>query len=201
MFIHIYLLHPLVTVRKLRTLIAAYPIYGANASGKSKLVEALGFMRHFILRSSGGTQLNDKIPTVPFRLNPNPEQAPSEFELTFLHEDELFCYGFEVTTEKVMAEWLYHRPKTKEIEVFYRDEQTLGGPASPMLRRDQIWFVSKDRYGASSLYPLSNFKTDTVRKNDDYREKYLQGRFGAIPFLNTYEETLSQWLQPARSNE
>lgn len=408
-------------------LLKSAAIYGANASGKSKLVEALGFMRHFILRSSGGTQLNDKIPTVPFRLNPDAEQAPSEFELTFLHEGELFRYGFEVTTEKVMAEWLYHRPKTKEIEVFYRDGQSFnainprqfktglrlakddmirpnalmlsvaaqfndplarrvfawlarfnvisglqeegyegftvsrvmnnegrssvmdflagadlgiadirvqpieheselpgnlppalrerlaealtekdglvlgryagagtktlhrrydtdsngvgmvefdmeeessgtqkyyalsgpiletlqhgatlvvdelesklhpnlvrkivglfhsletnphnaqlifnthdsnllsaGGSASPMLRRDQIWFVSKDRYGASSLYPLSNFKTDTVRKNDDYRQKYLQGRFGAIPFLNNYEETLSQSLQPVGSDE
>ncbi len=69
------------------------------------------------------------------------------------------------------------------------------GEAKPIFRRDQIWFVRKDRYGASSLYALSDFKTDTVRKGDDYREKYLQGRFGAIPYLSDYEQMVSHTLQ------
>jgi len=69
------------------------------------------------------------------------------------------------------------------------------GAATPLLRRDQIWFVKKDRYGASSLYSLAGFKTDQVRKSDDFREKYLQGRYGAIPYLNEYEEGIGQLIQ------
>ena len=33
----------------------------------------------------------------------------------------LYRYGFEATTEKIISEWLYHKPKTKEVELFYRD--------------------------------------------------------------------------------
>lgn len=50
-----------------------------------------------------------------------------------------------------------------------------------ILRRDQIWFAEKDREGASSLYPLSEF---SVRSDYNIERGYLQGRFGAIPFLN-----------------
>jgi hypothetical protein len=33
-----------------------------------------------------------------------------------------------------------------------------------LFRRDQIWFVEKNRYGSADLFSLSSFKTDTVRK-------------------------------------
>lgn len=49
-----------------------------------------------------------------------------------------------------------------------------------LLRRDEIWFAEKDPLGASHLYSLSDFK---IRTDLDIRKHYLQGRFGAIPFL------------------
>ncbi len=49
-----------------------------------------------------------------------------------------------------------------------------------LLRRDEIWFVEKDKGGATTLYSLSDFQ---VRKDLSIRKHYLQGRFGAIPFL------------------
>jgi uncharacterized protein len=49
------------------------------------------------------------------------------------------------------------------------------------LRRDQIWFVEKDRFGSSHLYSLAEFKG--VRKDDDFEENYIKGRYGAIPYL------------------
>jgi hypothetical protein len=48
------------------------------------------------------------------------------------------------------------------------------------LRRDQIWFVEKDEGGATHLYPLTDFKP---RKGENLERGYLQGRYGAIPFL------------------
>ena len=50
-----------------------------------------------------------------------------------------------------------------------------------ILRRDQIWFTEKQRDGASQLYPLTDFKP---RKQENLENGYLQGRYGAIPFLN-----------------
>ena len=54
---------------------------------------------------------------------------------------------------------------------------TLGEPA---LRRDQVWLTEKNRDGATNLYPLTNYRP---RKAENLEHGYLQGRYGAIPFL------------------
>lgn len=96
-------------------------IYGANASGKSRLIEAFAFMRHFVINSSKETQKGESIDVEPFILSAETENEPSEFEIIFLFNDELFRYGFEVTKQVIVSEWLYHKPKTKEVELFFRD--------------------------------------------------------------------------------
>lgn len=48
------------------------------------------------------------------------------------------------------------------------------------LRRDQVWFTEKDNEGATRLYPLTDFKP---RLKENLEFGYLQGRYGAIPFL------------------
>ena len=48
-------------------------------------------------------------------------------------------------------------------------------------RRDQIWFAEKnDKTCATELYSLASF---SPRKGENVRKGYLQGRFGAIPFI------------------
>ena len=48
-------------------------------------------------------------------------------------------------------------------------------------RRDQIWFAEKnDETCATELYSLASF---SPRKGENVRKGYLQGRFGAIPFI------------------
>lgn len=96
-------------------------VYGANASGKSKLFEALMFMKHYVITSSKDSLRGDEIDIEPFRLNSESEKEPSEFEVIFTHDNILYRYGFEVDKRQVIAEWLYYKPKTKEIELFYRD--------------------------------------------------------------------------------
>jgi hypothetical protein len=110
------------TYQNLRLLKSAV-IYGANASGKSKFIEALVFMKRFVITSSKDSQKGDKISVEPFKLNSVSEKEPSEFEVIFTHKNILYRYGFEVTNKIVISEWLYSKPKTKEIELFYRDYQ------------------------------------------------------------------------------
>jgi hypothetical protein len=50
----------------------------------------------------------------------------------------------------------------------------------PLLRRDQIWFTEKDESGATHLYPLTDFHP---REEENLERGYLQGRYGAVPFL------------------
>ena len=99
-------------------------IYGANASGKSRLLDAMAFMQRFIFSSQKDTQVGELIKTEAFKLNTETENQPSLFEINFIIDNELFRYGFEVTQKAVVSEWLYHRPNTKEVELFYRDYQT-----------------------------------------------------------------------------
>ncbi|MEA2104773.1 MAG: ATP-binding protein, partial [Candidatus Cloacimonadota bacterium] len=54
-----------------------------------------------------------------------------------------------------------------------------------MFRRDQIYFVEKDKYGESELYSLYDYKK--VRDDASYDKDYLLGKYGAIPYLSDFE--------------
>jgi len=99
-------------------------IYGANASGKTKLIEGLGFMRNFILTSSKESQIDELIQVDPFLLSSETDKEPSTFEIIFIYKNVMYRYGFEVDKEKVHSEWLYSKTNTKEVELFYRDFQS-----------------------------------------------------------------------------
>ncbi|VAV82699.1 ATPase/GTPase, AAA15 family [hydrothermal vent metagenome] len=48
-----------------------------------------------------------------------------------------------------------------------------------LLRRDEMWFLDRDEYGACTLSSLSDYKG--VRYDKDIRKGYLLGRYGGIP--------------------
>lgn len=99
-------------------------IYGANASGKSKLIEAIAFMRSFVVNSSKDSSQGEPIDVSPFKLSNETENEPSEFEIIFSLNNIIHRYGFEATSESVISEWLYYKPKTKEVELFYRENDS-----------------------------------------------------------------------------
>ncbi|MBI5192987.1 MAG: AAA family ATPase [Nitrospirae bacterium] len=53
-----------------------------------------------------------------------------------------------------------------------------------IFRRDQVWFVEKDRESATTLYPLSDF---SPRKKEALEKGYLMGRYGALPFIGEFK--------------
>ncbi len=50
-----------------------------------------------------------------------------------------------------------------------------------IFRRDQVWFVEKGGDGASSLYPLSDFKP---RNGESLERRYIRGQYGALPIIS-----------------
>lgn len=54
-----------------------------------------------------------------------------------------------------------------------------------LFRRDQIWLTEKDKYGATDLYSLAELKN--VRKKEDFEAQYIQGKYGAIPYLGEFK--------------
>ncbi len=96
-------------------------VYGANASGKSKFVDAIRFLKKFVLDSAKDSQSGEPINVDPFRLNTTTSELGSEFEVTLESNGSIFRYGFEVNSTRVLSEWLYRRHHVKEIELFYRE--------------------------------------------------------------------------------
>ena len=108
-------------------LLTSAAIYGANASGKSNLIAAMNFMRHFVIHSANIREEEDQagIEVEPFRLSTETDSEPSFFEVVFVVKERRFRYGFEVTSERVEAEWLYVAPKARESKLFEREEDTI----------------------------------------------------------------------------
>ncbi|MEM1180706.1 MAG: ATP-binding protein [Acidobacteriota bacterium] len=72
-------------------------------------------------------------------------------------------------------------PRNAQLIFTTHDTQLLGTQlGNRPLRRDQVWLTEKDRDGATSLYPLSDYKP---RKDENLERGYLQGRYGAVPYL------------------
>lgn len=51
-----------------------------------------------------------------------------------------------------------------------------------LLRRDEIWFIDKDKGGNSSIYSLEEYNTRFDQKID---KAYLEGRYGGVPVFTT----------------
>lgn len=95
-------------------------MYGANSSGKSNVLKALKAMRDVLLNS---VRLNpkDKLDAEPFSLDLTSGYEPTSFEIQFTLNGSRFRYGFDYTSEMIVAEWLYEkRQGEREFELFLR---------------------------------------------------------------------------------
>ena len=84
---------------------------------------------------------------------------------------------------------MFNSPKTNPANaqlLFTTHDTNLLGTTlgEPPLHRNQVWFTEKDREGATALYPLTDYKPRNV---ENLERGYLQGRYGAIPFLGDIE--------------
>jgi len=61
-----------------------------------------------------------------------------------------------------------------------------------LLRRDEIWFTEKNPDSETRVYPLSDF---SIRTDLKVAKGYLQGRFGAIPFLGDIDRLVEGPVQ------
>jgi hypothetical protein len=68
--------------------------------------------------------------------------------------------------------------KTGAQLIFSTHDTNLLAPG--LLRRDEIWFAEKGRDGATVVFPLTDIRT---KNTDNIERGYIQGRFGAIPFI------------------
>jgi len=101
--------HVFVSKKSNFRLLKSAAIYGANASGKSNVLQGAAFMRHFVLKSAEG-QAGDKIEVESFRLDQEFASQPSSFEVHFIHDEVRYQYGFSADKKRVRREWLLAYP-------------------------------------------------------------------------------------------
>ena len=104
-------------------------------------------------------------------------------EGTILIIDELDASLHPILTKHLIK--LFHNNKVNKHNaqlIFSTHDTNLLNPN--LFRRDQIWLTDKDKYGSTDLFSLAQFKN--VRKGEDFEKKYLQGKYGAIPYLEDF---------------
>lgn len=100
--------------------------------------------------------------------------------------DEFDSRFHPLLTKKIVE--LYNSPENKKAQLIFITHDT-NLLSHELLRRDQIDFVEKDKYGASHLYTLVEIKG--VRNDASFEKDYIQGRYGAIPFLGNFTNLIS----------
>lgn len=123
-------------------------IYGANASGKSNVLKAIGFFA-FFLGKSHEMQQGKKIEVEPFKLDKNCINKPSTFDIIFKTEGIKYAYGFSCTKEKVIDEYLYYYPNGRQSIIFERENTNKYRFTNDIEKQTQI----KDKFNSpNKLY-------------------------------------------------
>lgn len=100
--------------------------------------------------------------------------------------DEFDSRFHPLLTKKIVE--LYNSIENKKAQLIFTTHDT-NLLSSDLLRRDQIDFVEKDKYGASHLYTLVEIKG--VRNDASFEKDYIQGKYGAIPFLGDFTNLIT----------
>jgi hypothetical protein len=100
--------------------------------------------------------------------------------------DEFDSRFHPLLTKKIVE--LYNSTENKSAQLIFTTHDT-NLLSSEILRRDQIDFAEKDRFGASHLYTLVEIKG--VRNDASFEKDYIQGKYGAIPFLGDFTNLIT----------
>lgn len=131
----------------------------------------------FSLHESEGTRKMFELS--PFIYKALTEEAP-------LIIDEFDSRFHPLLTKKIVELFNSERNNSSQLIFITHDTNLL---SSDILRRDQIDFVEKDKYGASHLYTLIEIKG--IRNDASFEKDYIQGKYGAIPFLGNFNHILT----------
>lgn len=84
---------------------------------------------------------------------------------------------------RFLVNLISHSEKNKENSQLIFTTHDTSLLDSDIFRRDQVWFVEKDKHNATQLYPLLDF---SPRKDEALGRGYLQGRYGALPYIGDW---------------
>lgn len=119
-------------------------ILGANASGKSAIVDALWYARSAIMASASGWLSQKKMPRDAFALDDSSMSASSEFAFDFVLDGVRHQYRFEIDDEGVVGESLFDLPGARRRRLLLRDSTGMVklhpdlGSIGPVAKRELV---------------------------------------------------------------
>ena len=180
-------------------------LYGANSSGKTNVIMALGLFRNIVDKN---IKLNPGEDLVydPFLLDDCSKDEPTTFEIQCLFEGAVYRYGFEYTKNTIISEWLYEKkigPGAKEHYLFRRERQTFSvsatyfseGKGKESSTTENRLFLSlvaqlNGRIAQKLIKHLRDYNAISGLKDDGYErlmidmlKKHLRGCDEAIDFF------------------
>lgn len=98
-------------------------IYGANASGKTNVLQAFGYMKNRVLITDDSRK-NSPAEENVFSYMINNEPISLEVEI-LAKNGKVYKYGFEVLKDYIISEWLFERRINKFYTIFERDSNNV----------------------------------------------------------------------------
>ena len=95
-------------------------IYGANASGKSNLLEAFRTMRRMVFSSHSQPKKNKGLTQEVFLLDEEWATMPTSFDISFIAQGVRYDFGFSFDSDSILEEWLYSYPEGRRRKLYER---------------------------------------------------------------------------------
>lgn len=98
--------------------------------------------------------------------------------------DELDAHLHPKLTHQIIK--IFQDKRNKKAQIIFTSHDFVNLD-NDLFRRDEVWFVAKNKEHSSEIFALTdivNHKGEKVRKDAKYSKQYLEGRYGADPFIN-----------------
>lgn len=194
-------------------LLSSTAIYGANAAGKSNLINAIRDMEYIVRRSASSFQEGDKLQIEPFIFDEETSKQPSEFEVSFISEGVKYQYGFSATNDQIFEEWLIAFPKKRPQKWFsrvfdrsaskydYKFSDNLVGAKNvwqSSTRSNALFLSTAVQLNSEQLRPVFNWFRDTLRPADI--ESWGPAYTASLCQENEFKEKIINLMQSADFN-
>ena len=130
-------------------------VYGANASGKSNLLNVFEFLKMFALNKSENK--TEETGVIPFLLDKETPNQPSELSISFVTEGKRYLYTLIVDENIVYLEKLFVYPKTQPALIFERTFNNNVSEISFNSKRVKIPQIAKEEIAVKCLPNMSVF--------------------------------------------
>ncbi len=171
-------------------------VFGANASGKSNLILALGFMKQFVLTSSREGDKRTLTGISPFKLDDRYHNRPSVFEVDFVWEGVRHVYGFAARQAFIEEEWFLSYPLGQPRLVFERSHNRK--TKEPRVKFGSGWVGQRKileratRPNALFVSVAAQLNSDVAQLVHDWFSKKLQ-IVSWLPTIGPEQAFTSEW--------